>query len=290
MGHGLGRDPIQTGTVPTPAELPVLQGTSPADMRRVLGSLFHTNGILPTGGGQATGTSSMAYAVTPGAAVFWTTGGGPGERAAMVVPFEATTVQTDPAPATGSRTDTVYVDADGAVRVAIGTEPPAGNIHLAMFDVPAGITATTAASRRLNRVYTTLAGASMGRLAQWVDPGGGPAGTAEVVRHQSQFYLPSDRMLRVDLSLTIRSATATEGSMQVGLELVNGGTSWLRWVNVRHLPGAWDTRTAVLSTVMPVGLTTFKVRTRVASGGTYEIAGGSTTPSEAAVWDAGVAR
>lgn len=276
MGYPWGRAPLADGT-----------GTTPTDIQRIIGAQFMTSGILPNGGLIVTGTAAMAYAVTAGAAMMWTSAAA---KLGILVPVEATTVATDPAPATGSRVDTIYVDGQGAVRVAIGSTTVPSGVAIARFTVPAGITATTSASQRLDRDYAIATGASLGRLSQWVDPGGGPAGTSEVTRHQSQFFLPSDRILRVDLSLTVRSATATEGSMQVGLELSNGGTSWLRWVNVRHLPGSWDTHSAVLSTLMPAGTCTFKVRTRVASGGTYEIAAGSTTSSEASVWDAGVTR
>ena len=278
MGWPLGKAPNGSGT-----------GTSPADLQRIIGASYMGSGLLPNGGGLVSGTAGMAYAVAAGTAMMWTDSA---QKRGMLVPFEAATVSTDAAPATGSRTDTVYVDGEGAVRVAIGSASAPSGVPIARFTVPAGITATTSASQRLDRDFAIPVGASLGMLTHWQDPGGGAVGPADTVRHQAQFYLPSDRVLRVDVSVVLRSVVSdAPGTCQVGVELVSGTTVWSRWIDLRH-GSAWDSRGFALSTVMPEGICTFKLRTRLPAGGggQFEFAPGGSTPTECSVWDAGVSR
>lgn len=287
MGHPLGKAPIQTGTVPTPTDMPVLTGTTPTDMQRIIGAQYATSGLLPSGGGIVTGTSSMAYDVTAGAAFMWVSSAA---KLGMLVPFEATTVVTDPAPATGTRTDTVYVDGNGAVRVAIGSATAPSGVAISRWTIPAGITATTSASQRLDRDFAIATGASLGRLAHWRDPGGGPAGPGQTTRHQSQFYLPSDRVLRADISAMIKSTNGT-GILELQVQIIDkSGTTYSRAM-LCPFDADWRTYGASWSFEIPEGTTTLKVGTRLYSGtGNWEMSANQPFATEVNVWDAGVKR
>lgn len=284
MGYPWPQAPIETGTVPTPATMPVLEGSSVVDLQRIIGAQYMTSGVLPNGGLTVEGTSSMAYLVRAGCAFMWTS---PSAKLGKLVPVEETTVATIAAPATGSRIDTVYVDGDGAVRVAQGSTAPSG-VAIGRFTVPAGITATTSAQPSIDRDYAIATGTSLGRLTRWADPGGGAAGMAETVRHSSRFHVPSDRLLRFDLTSTLRSATATPGQMYIEIELQNANGSWRRRMDVTHTR-EWDTRSANWAVGTREGANTLIVRTKGTGGGTWEFSTGSSV-TELSVWDMGPAQ
>lgn len=285
MNHPLGKAPVQTGVTPTPAELPVFQGTSSLDMQRILGAQYMSSGILPNGGLTVRGTSSMAYAVDAGAAFMWSNYA---TRRGMLVGAESTTVVTNPAPATGSRIDTIYLDGDGAVRVAIGSTSIPEGVAIAQFTVPAGITATTSAQQDINRRFAIATGASLGRLGHWRDPGGGAVGPNEKLRYQKDFFLPSDRVLRVDLTTTLHSVTSTPGVAELEIQFDGGlGGASTRRMLAGHTP-QWDTYTSVWSFVAAEGPHSITLKTRAYSGGTWEYANNPDSVTEMSLWDAGV--
>ena len=184
MGYPYPKAPLEDGT-----------GTTPADLQRIVGAQYSTSGILPTGGVTVSGTSSMAYRVTAGAVVL-KTGAGLG----LLYPVEAQTVNTLPAPATGSRTDRIVMDTDGLVYVTQGAAP-GGGITLGLFTVPAGVTATTAAQQSADRNFAIPAGASLGLLHKFHDPKNGVKGNvSDVTLGNGRFKLPSDRLVRFDLT------------------------------------------------------------------------------------------
>lgn len=281
MGWPLGKAPKKIGEQAAPETVDILQGTTPVDMQRILGAQYMTAGLLPNGGLTVEGTSGMAYLVRAGAAFMWTSWAA---RRGMLVPVEETTVATLPAPATGSRIDTIYVDGEGAVRVVQGAEIPSG-VAIARFTVPAGITATTSAQQSIDRDYAIGTGQSLGRLTRWQDPGGGGASMSETVRHTSRFHLPSDRLLRFDLTTTLRSATTTPGEMYIELELQNQNGVWRRRMDVVH-QREWDTRSANWSVGTREGENVVIVRTRGTGGGTWEFSTAASV-TELSVWDAG---
>lgn len=276
MGHPWPKAPLEDGT-----------GTTPTDLQRIIGAQYVSSGLLPSGGGAVSGTSGMAYAVEAGAAFMWTSFAA---RLGMLVPFEATTVQTDPAPATGSRTDTVYVDGDGAVRVAIGTKSIPSGVAISRWTVPAGITATTAAAQSIDRNFAISAGASLGRLAWYRHPGSGRGATTESTLYAGRFNLPSDRLMRVDLTTTIRSDTATEGiaMFQVSFADENGAGSY-RSLLAPHT-SSWNTWGAAWTFTASEGPWTVTLESRVYSGGAWRYASSSDIVTEMTVWDSGVSR
>ena len=186
MGYPWPKAPLEDGT-----------GTTPTDLQRIVGAQYVSSGILPNGGLTVEGTSGMAYKVNSGACFMWVSSS---SRLGMLVPVEGTTVNTIPAPSTGSRIDTVYVDGDGAVRVVQGTTIP-GGVAIARFTVPAGITATTAAQQSLDRHFAIPTGASMGLLHRFHDPASGVAGnTSPMTLGAGRFNLSSDSWVRFDLT------------------------------------------------------------------------------------------
>lgn len=200
MGYPLGKAATQVGTTPTPAEMPLYQGTTSVDMQRIIGAQYMTAGILPNGGLDVTGSSKMEYVVSPGACFMWTSSAA---RLGMLVPVEAVTVPTDPAPSTGSRTDTIYVDGDGNVRVNIGSAAVPSGVAIARFTVPAGITGTKSAQLSIDRNFAIPAGASLGRLHRFWDPANGIWGNISPMQlGNGRFTLPSDRLVRFDMTWT----------------------------------------------------------------------------------------
>lgn len=198
MGYPWGKAPQADGT-----------GTTSRDMQRIIGAQYVSSGILPNGGLQVTGTSSMAYHVSPGALFMWTSGS---ERLGMIVPVDETTVNTLPAPATGSRVDTVYVDGLGGVRVTQGTSIPEG-VAIAKFTVAAGITSTAAAQQSVDRNFAIATGASLGRLHYFHDPANGVYGNiSPMTLGTGRFTLPSDRL--VDFRMTWTASAEPDGADQ----------------------------------------------------------------------------
>lgn len=280
MGYPFGKAPVQTGTTPTPTELPVLQGTQETDLQRVIGAQYMNRGILPNGGCKVVGTSKMAYQVASGAAFMWTDYE---NRLGILVPVDAGTVTTTAAPATGSRVDVVYVDAQGVTRVTTNTAPSNG-LALASFVVPAGAASTKSLPDILDQTYAIPTGASLGRLARWIDPGGGASTGQEKARFAAPFTLPSDRLVRIEVSTTLKAATATPGTMQLGLD-IDG--RWVRWVDIAFTKD-WNTTGFVYSTGCLNGPHTFTIRTRSLTGGSWKFADDAgTAPTEVALWDAG---
>lgn len=273
MGYPWGKAPLADGT-----------GTTPMDMQRILGAQYVTHGVIPDGGLTVSGTSSMAYKVEPGAVFMWTS---KSARLGVLVPVDGTTVSTLPAPSTGSRTDTVYVYSDGSVRVAQGTTIPAGVI-IARYTVPAGITSTTSAQQSIDRNFAITAGASLGRLAWYRHPGGVTAPTAESLLHSGRFYLPSDRLLRVDITTTIKSATSAPGVAQFDVDFTTENGS-IRSLLANHTP-AWNTWGASWNFTAREGALPFQIRSKAYGGGAWEYAKSGRFVTEVTIWDAGVSR
>lgn len=272
MGHPWPLAPREDGT-----------GTEPTDLQRIVGAQYATQGLLPSGGGRVSGTSSMAFDVEAGAAFMWASGG---SRLGILVPFEATTVQTDPAPATGSRTDTVYVDRDGGVRVAIGSAEAQGGVAIARWEVPAGITATTAAAQSIDRDYAISTGASLGRLASWNAPAGpGSTASGRTYTYGTSFAVPSDRIVRVDLTATLQSTSGNTG--HVGFGVVIDG-EFVRALSC-YYAGWWRTYSGTWTTELPEGVHDIRVWSQLNEGDGWRTEAGQST-TQMNLWDAGVAQ
>lgn len=283
MGYPLGKAPIKIGEAPAPETVDILQGTTPADMQRILGAQYMNNGILPNGGLSVEGTSSMAYKVNAGVAFMWTSSAA---KTGILIPVEETVVETVPAPATGSRQDVLYIDTLGVVHVAQASTHPTG-IQIARFTVPAGITATSAAQQRIDRSFAVPTGGALGRMAHWTDPGGGAATMQESTKTVERFVLPSDRLVEIRVTTTLRSV-AGPGSMYFDMTLESPAGQVRRRLDVAHTPD-WDTRSASWSFGTGAGENILTVKTVGTKGGTWQFSsGGSVT--EVSLWDQGVLR
>lgn len=186
MGYGIGLAPNANGT-----------GSEPEDLQRWIWSLYRADSGTIARGLEVTPTSTMSYAVAAGVAII------PVATArAIAVPVDAVTVPTSAAPSSGTRTDYIYVGADGAVKVG-GTQA-ANTALLDKRTVSAGTTATTATTSQLgNRKYAPLFGSTMGMIARWEDPlaTGAKVPNARTKVGSLTFTLDSDR--RLDMGLQV---------------------------------------------------------------------------------------
>ena len=272
MGYPFPKAPLADGT-----------GASPEDMQRIFGSMFETSGILPTIPMVAVkGTSSMAYQVYAGTVVLKTQSG-----LGLLHSVEKQTVNTIPAPSTGDRTDYIVMDTDGNVSVS-QSGAPAGGITLGEFTVPAGVTDTLSAQESFDRNFAIMAGSSTGRLAHWDVPGttwGGGIGE-EIQRYAEQFLVQSDRIVRVDVSISATSDQAGEGWTAFGIEI--DGT-FRRALHCVYKDGQERTYSATWTTELAAGRHTLTVFT-VKFDGSRLVTAPAASASEVNVWDAGVAQ
>lgn len=161
MATALGLDIDQTG-----------KGTTAQDLRRIIGSVYRTPGII-SGAAVAQSSTSLSYQVYDGSVVMdW------GGDEKVIVPVPRTLLPTDPNPGVSTRRDKVYVkqqtvEADGSndayVGVTTGSLPPRSFL-LADYEVPANTTDNTKlAVDKANRIYTRQAGAQYGQVARIED-------------------------------------------------------------------------------------------------------------------------
>lgn len=157
------------------------RGTTPIEARRALAGLLHrTSSGAPRQGllspVQVVGTGGWAYSVP---AAWWVTSRGLADGVVLAGSDGVVSVPTDPAPASGSRIDVIYVlhrDVDRAdansesiIAVAVGvasgtpTAPtiPAGAMEIARATVASTNANTLAATITQTAPYTGLAGAEI---------------------------------------------------------------------------------------------------------------------------------
>lgn len=191
-------------------------GTTTADMQRIIAATYASDGIVD--GTDVSGTSTMNYSIQAGAVVLNT-----GTDMAVLVPVAATTIPTEPAPATGSRTDTIYVrqmfptagdpDNSSFVGVTSGTAPTNSYI-IDRRTVPAGVTATTATTSIHNRKFALTIGGSLGtRFFETITSGRHT--TEEVTRGAGAIVCPTDRDVDFRFLSTI-SAVNADGTVTPG--------------------------------------------------------------------------
>lgn len=293
MGYPFGKAPQQTGTTPTPAEMPVYQGTTSADMQRIIGAQYMTSGVLPNGGLTVKGSSKMEYVVSPGACFMWINSA---DKLGMLVPVDGITVPTDPAPSTGSRVDVVYVDGNGNVRVNIGYQPGhSSGVIIAKFTVPAGITGTNNAQLSVDRDFAIPVGASMGRLHAFHDPAsdGVIGNVSPMTLGQGRFFLPSDRIVRFDLTHCMGSTMEANQTASI--------IRWRIYVDNAQLGSfvtraEWDwpqTQFTSISTVLSEGAHTVHYTQDLQGGARFVHRKGTAAGylgNRFEVWDAGVSR
>lgn len=139
--------------------------TTPETAQQIIAAQYVNARLSPVvGGGQVTGTSTLAYHVTAGVGLVQTAAG-----AVYAAWAETDTALTAP-PETGTATDVIYVDADGLVHIARDGDQPAGVCVLDKRTITAGAAATTATTSGWKRIWAETYGSSQGTLAFFREP------------------------------------------------------------------------------------------------------------------------
>ncbi len=178
-------------------------GTTPEDIQVINAAEFPTAGVIS--GCEVEGTSTMTYKVRSGAVVVHLA---PGR--AVKVPVMEQTINTQPAPRQGSRTDIIYVkqntqavDGNVSAVVKIGETLPQGAVMLSKREIRPGVAATSAAPEAGNVVYSRPVGGSLGRLFHNYFADDVVREDGVFTRGVGEFYLPTDRNVDIKLSSTV---------------------------------------------------------------------------------------
>lgn len=182
-------------------------GTTPDDLQAVLAAQYPEPGIIS---GCAVSTRpSMEYVIAPGAVVVHIA-----PDRAVLVPVVGQTITTRPAPATGARTDYVYVEqqtqpVNGSIsaRVAVGTQVPNNAVVISKREIKAGMTGTNAAPETANVTFARPIGGTLGVLFSHKTETDTvhDRSDGDITRAKGYFYLPTDRVVDVRLTSTISS-------------------------------------------------------------------------------------
>lgn len=247
MGYAVGLAPDSQGN-----------GTTPADLRRWIWSLYRVDTAQIARGLAVTGRSDMQYAVAAGVVIVPT-----GAQEAVAVPVSSVTVSTPAAPSSGTRTDYIYVGQDGVVYV--GTSQPANTALLDKRTVPANITATTATTSTLgDRKYAPLFGSSMGMVSHWRE------GTADLTK------VTDARKKVASQTFTLDSDRRCEFTLQISYEMSRAANVEPDgWKTATFLWEIWDGSTRLRS--MEIGVPEFaETKCNISS---YELGAGTHTIS-----------
>ena len=234
MTTGLGIAPTAAGV-----------GTDALTLRKIQDALYNPGVIT---GLAVTQTSGLTLKVAEGVAAV-----SRGAADGLVLAYAAaTTVTTTAGPASGSRIDRVWIrqhdpnqgDADNVVEVGVtqgtaATSPaapsiPTGALELARFTVPAGMTATTSATRTGSVDYAIPYGGTLGLLIDYTDTDNGVThGSGAYTVLSSSFYVPTDRVVTAKIITTCMSCDqdGKHGTTPASLyqELLVDGSRIIAW-------------------------------------------------------------
>lgn len=197
-------------------------GTTHSDIQRIIAALFINAGIVD--GCAVSTNSTMNYTVRAGAVVMNT-----GTDQMILTPVPATTISTEPGPATGTRTDKVYVrqlmpETDNSSNVVVAVTSgalPANSIELARFVVPAGATSTDKLTNTLDRSFARMVTSPTGNLISVSDSNTAVHQGEAYQWGQGRFTVPTDRNLDVRISSTVvrtsKDGAALNGSLRAAL-------------------------------------------------------------------------
>lgn len=187
--------PVGWGVDPTLSGSTVTSGTTSQDVRKVWGALY-APGIIS--GCTVKTNANMTYTVNGGVVAVQTATG-----EVVMCPVNTTTIPTAAAPASGTRTDIIWVrqrtptnDNNSEVVVEVGTTLPARAQEIRRYNVPAGITATNAAVATSGIKFSIPYGANLGVLHHWRSTFNGVMNNAMVREGVGTIFLPTDRLLR----------------------------------------------------------------------------------------------
>lgn len=236
MPTGIGIDAVTVGEE--------LVGRTALDDRLLVRAEFHNLGIVM---GCAVGTSSsaMRYSVGTGSdpvSVALGSRSGADGASKFIVPTGSIT--TTAAPASNSRLDVVWArqndpskgDADnqavlGVTQGTAAASPvkpsiPAGAVTLAVYNVPAGITRTSQASRVEIGEHAIPYGASLGVLHRFTDTSSGPQSQNRVALGAGQLVLPTPRLVNFSLAPTVSVASTTGSGIILYRIIVDGAEAF----------------------------------------------------------------
>lgn len=261
------------------------EGFTPEGLQRAIGAMYNASGIVPgnyTSLG-AKGGTGWTYTIPAMTVFMWISYA---SRRGILVPIESETLTVSAPTGGAARTDVIYVSTDGIVKVAEGATSAPSGVVLDRMVIPAGAANTQGATSNWDTVYAIPSGASLGRMAHWESASGFVADKNRVTRHTQRFYLPSDRVLRLDATSTIKAATAS-GTGAMGLIISVDGT-WERAMSCSYT-NAWHTFGSSWSAELPAGAHEITVATKWDTGDAYQLAGGISR-TEVSLWDMGVSR
>lgn len=258
-------------------------GMTPLGIQRIIGESYMNEGIVPgSHDAKVKGGSGWTYTVPPLAVYARTSHNG----RAVLIPIEEQTIPVSAPVGGASRVDSIYVSADdGIVRVQERSSTAPGVI-IDRVVIPAGATNTQGITSNYDTKYAIPAGASLGRLAHYDFPAatwGGPTGQ-DVTIHTARFTVPTDRLVRAEISVSTQSTSSANGWSAIGVEI--DGT-WRRALHAAY-DGREETRSATWTAEVAAGAHTLTVFT-VHFAGTYFKTAPLASASEVNVWDAGVA-
>lgn len=289
MGYPIGLPSTQDGSGNW-------QGMTPLGMQRAIGSSYMNEGIVPGPIPFAvTGTTGWAYEITACTVVAYIS---TSERRAVLIPIEEASLPVSAAPAGSDRTDTIYVDLEGVVRVAEGTSAPGSGVTLAERTLPAGSVDTRAAIASGDTDYAIPSGASLGRLLHW--DGTGITEWTETMptsRYNGRFVLPTDRVVRIEQTATLTTPdAATSLPHYAAFTYKVDGSTWVKRAYFQADPTR-QTRTITMGLELPAGPHTLEIDTHIRSfnGETDDIDKIYVSESfdsalEMSLWDMGPAR
>lgn len=204
--------------------------TTPPDLRRIIAAQFVNSDKNPVlAGGEVTGRADRIYSYAAGVGILKTADG----AVFLTWPAGVTAQVTQP---TTARVDVIYVDNQGAVRVA--TEGAVNEAQVIVIDkmaAPAGMTATNQATRRVNRNYALPYGATLGWLSMFTETHsqGEAVNKNRIVWTTQRFQVPTDRLLQLRMHQTIYgSHTASAPSTDFAQYGVGSMKYWLYVDNV----------------------------------------------------------
>lgn len=187
--------PSGWGVDPTIADGVVTSGTSSEDVRKVWGALY-TPGIIS--GCRVTTNSNMTYTISAGVVAIQTATG-----QVVMAPVNAVTIPTAAAPASGNRTDIIWVrqrfpgtGSDSNIVVEVGTTKPAQAQEIRRFTISAGNTSTNSATPTGGIAYSIPYGANLGVLHRFQSAHNGAIANDLRREGAGTIYLPTDRLLR----------------------------------------------------------------------------------------------
>lgn len=138
-------------------------GTTPEGLQRVLSARYRAPGIIDDVN-LALSATELAVAVGHGAVAVKV-----GTGLLVEAPIQPQTLPIPAPPASGSRTDKIWVEGtDGTVRV--GGAVSATGQEIGQVTVPAGATRGNQCQLGADRTFATHPGSALGQLKAWIDP------------------------------------------------------------------------------------------------------------------------